>query len=360
MMYTWAKTADGAPFQRIECPLPVPSGSQVLVRNIYAGVCHSDIHLWKGLLKTRKLPCTLGHEMEGELVSHGPDVEPGTLSIGKRYLVFPWIGCGTRAEKCKCCQTGLENTCLSGAPERFTDGNSIYGGYASHVLVPHPQYLIDSAITASGPEGLACTYMCSGLTVFSALKKIHKPPTIPHDLLVIGCGGLGLQAIQFANFLFGGLPCAADVSPQARQAAEAMGCKVYDPSEEDLVKKLIEETRGGFSTVIDCVGSTKTFEFAKRVVVSGGTIIIVGLFGGVTKILNVEIPVRALRIQGSLVGTLAEAHEMLCAVQGGAIKPIPHQLRNISDINQVFSDLENGRIQGRCILRHEGVEHSTL
>jgi len=358
-MYTWATVAYGAPLQRIELPLPDPQGSQVLVKTLYAGVCHSDLHIWKSELHDGILPCTLGHEMEGELVSIGPDVDPKTVSIGKRYLVFPWIGCGTSENKCKQCERGLENCCICGWPQKFTEGRSMYGGYASHALIPHPRYLIENSVIDRVPEGLACTYMCSGLTAFAALKKIEKLPTGPRDLLVIGCGGVGLQALQFANFIFEGFPCAMDISQEARLAAETMGCKVYDPNEENFLQRVRQETRGGFAAVFDFVGSPTTFKIATNVTASGGTIVLVGLFGGVSPLSNVDVATRSLRIQGSLTGTLDDVHEMLQAVQSGCITPIPYQIREISDVNQVFVDLESGRICGRCVLRHEDSVHST-
>jgi D-arabinose 1-dehydrogenase-like Zn-dependent alcohol dehydrogenase len=71
--------------------------------------------------------------------------------------------------------------------QRFIDGKSMYGGYSSHVLVPNYKYLID--YTGVLPEGTGCVYMCSGLTAYSALKKVGTPPRGGSDVLI--CAGMG-------------------------------------------------------------------------------------------------------------------------------------------------------------------------
>mmetsp|Transcript_74347 Transcript_74347/g.217985 ORF Transcript_74347/g.217985 Transcript_74347/m.217985 type:complete len:360 (+) Transcript_74347:58-1137(+) len=359
-MRAWVVKEAGKPLELMEFPLPELKGTEVLVRNLYAGVCHSDLHNWHNDFGLAKPPCTLGHEMEAECVAIGPDVLPGTISLGTRYLVHPWIGCGSAPSPCKMCSLGAEQCCARGAPQSFCDGRTKYGGYASHVVVPHPRYLIDVAAAGPLPEGLACVYMCSGLTVFGALKKIGEIPDGPQDLMIVGCGGLGLQAIQFAKYLFGAVPRAADVSPSARAAAEAMGCKVYDPSSKGCLRGIYHETGGGFYAALDLVGSAQTNKFSLNATRRGGTVVTVGLFGGEVSYSLPDLAGSSKRIQGSLTGSLPEAHEMLAAVKARAVEPIPYQIRHISEINQVFEELREGKIVGRCIMRHDGVPRAEL
>src|SRR5690349_18751814 len=133
-----------APLQFTERPTPRPAGSEVLVRTLAAGVCHSDIHIWEGeydLGGGKKLavrdrgmtpPFTMGHEIVGEVVALGPEAEG--VKLGDRRVVHPWIGCGD----CVVCRKGDEQLCLK---PRFL-GVHKPGGYADHVLVPHPRYLV--------------------------------------------------------------------------------------------------------------------------------------------------------------------------------------------------------------------------
>ena len=130
----------GAPLQMNEAETPKPTGTQVLLKMLAAGVCHSDLHIWDGyyeigggkklMLADRgiKLPLTMGHENVGEVVALGPDAKG--VKVGDVRLVNPWMGCG----ECKVCQRGDENLCLK--PQNV--GVFSQGGYATHMLVPHP------------------------------------------------------------------------------------------------------------------------------------------------------------------------------------------------------------------------------
>ena len=140
----------------VEQPTPTPTGKEVLVEVRAAGVCHSDIHFWEGgydlgngrtlSLKDRgiKLPMTMGHETAGTAVAMGP--EATGITLGKNYLVYPWIGCG----KCPACvEDHLDNHCA--APQYL--GVHRDGGYADHILVPDAKYLLD--IGALDPAEIA-------------------------------------------------------------------------------------------------------------------------------------------------------------------------------------------------------------
>ena len=117
----------------------------------------------------------MGHENIGEVVEIGPQARG--VAVGDRRLVHPWMGCG----ECAVCRRGDEQLC--NAPRAL--GITVDGGYATHVLVPHPRYLMD---VEGIPHGIACALMCSGLTGYGAIKK-----TIPHlragPLLIVGLGG---------------------------------------------------------------------------------------------------------------------------------------------------------------------------
>lgn len=172
-MRSFAITRFGAPLEQVEAPTPSPTGTEVLLKVAFAGVCHSDVHIHDGYfdlgggnklsLAQLKLPHTLGHEIEGEVVALGPAARG--VEIGDRRAVFPWIGCGT----CAACARGEENLCNKARNLGCSSG--VAGGYADHVLVPHPKYLLDYGST---PSALAAAYMCSGLTAFGAMKKVGR------------------------------------------------------------------------------------------------------------------------------------------------------------------------------------------
>lgn len=175
-------------------PTAEPKGTEVLIKISACGVCHSDLHLWEGFFdlgggkkldladRGMKLPFTMGHEIVGEVAALGPDAEG--VEIGDKRIVFPWIGCG----KCSVCKAGDELFCM--APQ--TLGTRYNGGYADSVIAPHPKYLIPYD---GVPTELACTYACSGLTAYSALKKLSHLGADDHVVIMAPEGSVCRQFI---------------------------------------------------------------------------------------------------------------------------------------------------------------------
>ncbi|HEX3431231.1 MAG TPA: alcohol dehydrogenase [Rhizomicrobium sp.] len=344
--------AFGAPLEEIESPTPVPKGTEVLLKVRHVGVCHSDVHIQDGYFDLGggsrlpfahlALPHTPGHEIEGEVIATGPMAQGAR--IGARYAVFPWIGCGD----CPACVRGEENLCAR--PRQLGCSPAIAGGFATHVLVPHPKYLLDYGAT---DPALAAAYMCSGLTAFGAMKKVG--PLLPADqIAVIGCGGVGLMGVRFARALTGKGPIAADIDENRLAAARSNGAvATFDTRDESASNRLVLETGGGVFAAVDFVGSEKSFTFANGIVRKGGKIIVVGLFGGSMSMPLPLFPLRAISIVGSFVGSLAEAEEMMQLVRAGKIDPIPLQKRALSRAGETLGDLREGRITGRVVLTPE-------
>ncbi|NIJ43079.1 D-arabinose 1-dehydrogenase-like Zn-dependent alcohol dehydrogenase [Parvibaculum indicum] len=339
----------GAPLQEVTLDTPEPQGTEVLVKVSHCGVCHSDVHLHDGYFDMgggnkldvsggRKLPFTLGHEIEGEVVAVGPDAEG--VKVGDQRVVFPWIGCGA----CATCNRGEEHLC--NRPRAL--GITVAGGYATHCIVPHPRYLLDYE---GVQDGLAATYMCSGLTAYSAMKKIGEL-TDEERVLVVGLGGVGMMGLQFAKAMFPAAPLAADVDENKLQSAKGSGAhEVYNPKDEDALKKLLADTDGGVPAAVDFVGSEASLKFAQGAVRKGGKVIVVGLFGGGFSMPIPMFPMRAISIGGSYVGSLSETHEMMDLVKAGKIDPIPVAERPLSEASKSLDDLREGHVMGRVVLK---------
>ena len=347
-MYCEAITEFGKPLQRMEMPTPTPAGTEVLVRVEHCGVCHSDVHIHEGFIglggEARlplglPLPHTLGHEVAGEVIAVGPDADAAL--IGQHRALYSWIGCGT----CAACVRGEENYC--NAPRNLGCSARTPGGYASHVTVPHPRYLIEYGAT---PPALAAAYMCSGLTAYGAMKKI--PALGPKDeVLIVGAGGVGMMGLQFAKLLFGKGPLVADIDEGRLQAAMGAGAKaVYNSKDPTSLGKLMADTEGGVLGAVDFVGSESSFAFATQAVRRGGKVVVVGLFGGAMAMPIPMFPIRALTIGGSYVGSLAEAEAMMDLVRAGKVDPIPVREVPLSQANQVLEDLKEGKVIGRVVL----------
>jgi D-arabinose 1-dehydrogenase-like Zn-dependent alcohol dehydrogenase len=348
-MLSQAVVEFGSPLKFIETPTPVPQGTEVLLKVTNCGVCHSDVHIHDGFfdlgggnklpLGNMKLPHTMGHEIEGEVIAMGPDAKG--VKIGDRRAAFPWIGCG----QCPACLRNEEQYC--GKPRNLGCSSNTPGGYASHVMVPHARYLLDYGNT---PSALAAAYMCSGITAFSALKKVGKLG--PGDeVMILGCGGVGMMGLQFAKSLFGKAPLAADIDDGRLEAATKAGAKAtYNTKEPGIGKKIMADTNGGVFAIIDFVGSEATFAFANSCVRRGGRIIIVGLFGGAMSMPLPMFPMRALAVMGSFVGSLPETEEMMAIVRAGKVDPIPVETRPLDQASKTLDDLRAGKIIGRVVL----------
>jgi D-arabinose 1-dehydrogenase-like Zn-dependent alcohol dehydrogenase len=340
----------GKPLQRLERPTPTPTGTEVLLRVTAAGVCHSDLHILDGYFdlgggkrlsmeeRGMKLPHTLGHETVGEVVAAGPGATG--VAPGASYLVYPWIGCGD----CGICRAGEEQLCL--AP-RFL-GIQRAGGYADHIVVPHPRYLLD---VADLPAGEAAPYACSGLTTYGALRKVG--PAIERDaVVIIGAGGLGLMALQIHRAMDGRRAIAIDIDPAKRDAAMRAGAfAAIDGAAPDAVAQIKAAAGGQVWAVIDLVGSEATVQLALDSLTKGGRLIVVGLFGGAITLPLPLLPQRALTLQGSYVGSLGELHELLALVRRRKIPSIPIHERPLGEANGAIEALRAGAVVGRTVLR---------
>ncbi len=340
----------GKPLERREYPTPVPQGTEVLLRVTAAGVCHSDVHINDGFFDLgdgrraelaklgAKLPLTLGHEIAGVVEAVGPDAEG--VAVGDARVVFPWIGC----HRCPVCAHEREQFCNS---PKFL-GARVDGGYSDHVIVPHPQYLIDYD---GVPVELACTYACAGLTAYSALQKVLPLGEADH-LLLIGVGGVGLSGLHIAPALTQARLIVADVDAAKRARAQEDGAHAtIDNSTPDAIEQVMSMSEGGVRAAIDFVGAPATAQFGLRSLRKGGTLIIVGLYGGALSLSLPLMPQRSLAIRGSYVGTLDEMHEVMALGRAGKIPPIPLDIRPLSEAPRALDDLRVGRVSGRVILR---------
>jgi propanol-preferring alcohol dehydrogenase len=350
-VYSYQITDWGRSLERRDYPDPQPRGSEVVVRVRACGVCHSDLHIWHGYYdlgegerirmadRGMQLPFTMGHEVAGEVLALGPEARGQGVEAGEKVVVYPWIGCGV----CDACRRGEELLCLK--PRII--GTWVNGGYSDHVVVPHPRYLVP---TGDLPLELACTYACSGITALSALRKAGAER--PDDaVLLIGAGGVGLNAVHLAPHLLPGPFIVADVAADKRAAAEAAGAPhTVDngaPGAADRVKEL---SGGGVAAAIDFVGRPQTARFGLDCLRKGGTLVVVGLYGDRLSLPLPWVPLRVLTIRGSFVGTLDDLKTLIAMAREGKVGPLRVEPRPLSAASAALEDLEAGRVTGRVVL----------
>ena len=160
--------------------------------------------------------------------------------------------------------------------------------------------------------------------------------------------------------MFGGNCLAADIKPEALELAAASGATVFNSKDKDAIERIKATTGGrGVYGVIDFVGSKQTHAFARSCVRKGGTVVMVGLFGGQMEDMHANLPymiVTSTSVCGTLTGSLGEVHEMFDLLRTQQV-PIPkHQFTSIANANQALEDMHNGKVTGRTILKHDWAE----
>ena len=208
------------PLEIQDLQTPKPKGSQILIKILSVGVCHSDVHVWEGYyegidgqqLKTTdrgvKYPLTPGHEIAGVVDDLGEESEG--FNKNDKVLVYPWIGDGV----CPACRIGEENLCDK--PRSL--GVYVDGGYAEYVLVPSYRYLVK--IGDDMDTDTTAPLSCAGLTAYGAVKNVNLKPE--NNVVIVGTGGLGLMAIQLVKAVTGAKIIAMDLDDQKLDVAKKM------------------------------------------------------------------------------------------------------------------------------------------
>lgn len=335
--------AFGAPLTPMDLTPRDVGPSEALVRVTRAGLCHSDLHIHDGYFDMGDvrqpvaidMPAVLGHEIEGEVAALGDGVSGP--AVGTRVAVYPWLGCNA----CATCAAGDQQICLA-LPRRAL-GVAQWGGMAEYVHVPFADALIPIGDLAPGLGALA---MCSGLTAFSALKKIADAPA-DQPVLLIGMGGVGLMALALAKTVLQNPIIVADIDPAKREAALKYGAAA---AIEPTAEAWKATQRGPAAAAIDFVGAPATFGFGTGAIKRGGKYVIVGLFGGKASLPLASLPLRPISIIGSYVGRLDEARELIGLLRAGAAPAPPMSERPLADANTAIDDLRAGRVVGRVLL----------
>lgn len=342
----------GQPLELREQPTPKPGPGEVLVRITAAGVCHSDLHIHEGFYDLgggRRLlnadrgvhpPRTLGHEIAGTVESIGDGVNE--ITVGDDVAVYPWIGC----TECDACALGDEQNC----PSPRTLGIITDGGYSSHVVVPDAKYCVP--LDGIVPE-VAALYACSGITTFHALRKFDDAILKSEPVLIIGAGGLGMMALTILNGMGGFGAIVADIDPDKREASLENGAlAAVDPRDPEVLAQIKQHTPSGrgLRMAIDLVGNPDTLQLGIESLVKGGKVVAVGLMGGEFTIPTPYLPMRALTIEGSYVGTLQELRDLMALVRQKNIPPPPIERHPLGDAQKVLDNLREGKVRGRGVL----------
>ena len=313
---------------------PLETG-EALVDIEYCGVCHTDLHVAHG--DFGKVPGrVLGHEGIGIVKEIAPDVK--SLKVGDRVSVA-WFfeGCGA----CEYCTTGRETLCRTVK----NAGYSVDGGMAEQCIVT-----TDYAVKV--PEGLdpaqASSITCAGVTTYKAIKEAQLQPG--QWTVIFGAGGLGNLAVQYAKKVFNAQVVAVDINNDKLALAKEVGADiVINGHEVEDVAALIQEKTGGAHSAVVTAVSKVAFNQAVDSVRAGGRVVAVGLPSEMMDLSIVKTVLDGIQVIGSLVGTRKDLEEAFQFGAEGLVVPVV-QKRPVSDVLDVFDEMEAGTIQGRMVL----------
>jgi len=328
--------AFGKPLTIEERPIPTPGPGEVLVKIMASGVCHTDLHAADGDWPVKPTPPFVpGHEGAGIVARVGAGVK-GVKEGDAVGIAWLHDACGA----CEHCMTGWETLCEA----QHNSGYGVDGTFAEYAIA-------SAAYAARLPKNVGfaeiAPILCAGVTTYKGIKETEARPG--EWLAVSGIGGLGHIAIQYGRAM--GLHVVAlDVTPEKLALARTLGADAaVDATQPNAALEVVKLTGGGAHGVLVTAVSRPAFAQALDLVRRKGTVSLVGLPPGdfPTPIFNVVL--KRITVRGSIVGTRKDLAEALEFAAEGKVRAHFHKA-NLADINGVFGDLKEGRVDGRVVL----------
>jgi len=301
--------SNNAPLVIEEVRIDEPGPGEVLVATAASGICHSDLTVIEGGLPVPP-PCILGHEPAGivEAVGAGvSDFAPGDHVIG---CITSWCGV------CKFCTAGRPYLCLTqyaGRPAgakprlRAASGDPIaqfanLSSFAEKMLCPERSLV---KIRDDMPLDRASLIGCGVTTgLGAALNTVHIPAGA--SVAIIGCGGVGLAALQGARIVGAGKIIAVDAQAWKFDLAQKLGAThCIDAKAGDPVAAVHALTGGGADFVFECIGLVPTVQQAVAMTGRGGTTVLVGVvpIQQLVSISAADLTLQEKKITGSYMGS---------------------------------------------------------
>jgi len=322
-----------------DVPKPEPGPGEVVVRNLVALSCGTDLKTFLRGHPYMHPPRIMGHEFSGVVDSVGEGVD--WVKPGDRVVAVNSAPCG----HCRYCKLGRFNLCEN--LDETLIGFGVDGAYAEYVKLP-PRivtfnlYKLSSNIdptVAAQLEPLSCVVRGERLI----------DPDLGDTVVVIGAGPIGLYHIQVSRLMGAGTVIAVDVVDERLDYAARFGADVtLNPLRVDVVEKVKSLTGGyGADVVVEAVGKPETWEQAVKLVRKAGTVMFFGgCPSGTTVTLDTyTIHYGELRILGSFHHTPQDVSRTLKIIESGRLRlreMVTGEIR-LEEIKEMFERLKQGR-----------------
>lgn len=316
-------------------PVRAPASHEVLVKIHRAAICGTDLHLvgWNAWAAARYTPpFALGHEFSGEVLAVGADVRD--VAVGNLVTAETHLPCG----QCEQCHMGRGHTCLNLQVFSRLD----CGAFARFVTLP-------GALVRVLPSHVPHKHACLMEPLGIAVRAVQESSVGEGDLLIVGCGPIGLLAIAAARALGVGNVLAADVQPGRLALAERLGATAaINPVHEALptaVQRVLG--RAGVDAAIDASGSGPGMQAALQSIRPGGTLLLAGMPDAAMEIdLTRHIILREIALKGiygrRINSTWEEALRLL-SVLGPMLDTIVTHEFALEDYEEAFNTAMSGQ-----------------
>lgn len=329
----------GGKLEYKDIPVPKPKSNELLIHVKYSGVCHTDLHAWKGdwPLDT-KLPLVGGHEGAGVVVGMGDNVKG--WKIGD-YAGIKWLN--GSCLNCEFCEQGAEPNC----PDADLSGYTHDGSFEQYATADAVQA---ARIPKNADLAKAAPILCAGVTVYKALKTAQLKAG--EWVCISGAGGgLGSLAIQYAVAM-GYRVVGIDGGADKGEYVKSLGAEAYIDftKEKDIVAAVKKATNGGPHGVINVSVSEKAINQSVEYVRPLGKVVLVGLPAGSKVVAPVfDAVVKSVEIKGSYVGNRKDTQEAVDFFARGKVN-CQIKIVGLSELPEVFKLMEEGKILGRYVL----------
>jgi len=333
----YAARAAGQPLEPINYEPPELGENDVRVSVTHCGLCYTDIQGIEDYYGITDYPFVPGHEIVGRVSETGKNTFG--IKMGDRVGVG-WLG--RPCMRCEWCLKGQEQLCL----HVVKAGTWVpYGGFSSSVVV-------DSRFAYPLPEAMssevAAVLMCAGITVYSSLRPYAGRPA--PKIGIIGVGGLGHLAIQFAHAL-GFEVTAMSSSEEKKEQALAFGADHFISSQD---RSALAQAEFGFDLLLCTAHGDVRWEPLLETLKKRGTLILAGF--PKLALNTTDLVAHELSITGSFLGNRATTREMLSFAREHGIKPWV-ELMPMSQINEAIQRLKQNKARYRIVLFNEQVEN---
>ncbi|QEU62560.1 Adh3 [Kluyveromyces lactis] len=330
---------NGGKLEYKDLPVPKPKANEILINVKYSGVCHTDLHAWKGDWPLPvKLPLVGGHEGAGIVVAKGENVK--NFEIGD-YAGIKWLNGSCMS--CELCEQGYESNCLQADLSGYTHDGS-FQQYATADAVQAAQIPKGTDLAEVAP------ILCAGVTVYKALKTADLKPG--QWVAISGAaGGLGSLAVQYAKAM-GLRVLGIDGGDGKEELFKQCGGEVFIDfrKSKDMVADIQEATNGGPHGVINVSVSEAAISMSTEYVRPTGVVVLVGLpANAYVKSEVFSHVVKSISIKGSYVGNRADTREATDFFTRGLVKS-PIKIIGLSELPEAYELMEQGKILGRFVV----------